>query len=181
MKEKRGALELSMNTIVIIVIGVVLLSLGLFFVRGLFSQINEIKDDVFIRPGEDRVEIGNIGRSGKFSVPDIVRVKQGGKATFSVYVIHDGSAGSGSKQFTLQLTPNGNFESQAKAKIISPLTVTLQEGQEAKFLGQVVALGNAPITLDASYQLKVTCSGCQDEYASGEIVIEVIERQGLLG
>ena len=127
MKGKKGALELSMSTIIIIVIGVVLLSLALFFVRSLFSQITEIKDDVFTRA---KVDIENIGRSGKFSVSDIVRVGQGSTTTFPIYVEHDGSAGSGSKQFTIQLTPNGDFERVVKAKIVSPTTVTLQEGQK---------------------------------------------------
>ena len=178
VRGKKGAIEMSMTTIIVIIVGVVLLSLALFFVRSLFSQINEIKDDVFTRA---QVDIENIGRSGKFSVSDIVRVKQGGKSTFPVYVVHDGSAGAGSKQFTISLTPNGNFEEQVKAKIVSPMTVTLQEGQEAKFLGQVVAVGNAPLSLDASYQIRVTCQGCQDDYASGGIVIEIQERSGLFG
>ncbi len=177
-KGKKGALELSMSTIIIIVIGVVLLSLALFFVRSLFSQITEIKDDVFTRA---KVDIENIGRSGKFSVSDIVRVGQGSTTTFPIYVEHDGSAGAGSRQFTIQLTPNGDFERVVKAKIVSPTTVTLQEGQEAKFLAQVVAVGNAPITTEASYQIMVTCDGCQDSYASGGVVIEVTERRGLFG
>ncbi len=177
-KGKKGALELSMTTIIVIVIGVVLLSLALFFVRSLFTQITDIKDDVFTRA---KVDIENIGRSGKFSVSDIVRVRQGSTATFPIYVSHDGSAGSGSKQFIIQMAPNGNFEDKVKAKIVSPTTITLQEGQEAKFLAQVVAVGNAPVTIEASYQIKVTCEGCQDEYASGGIVIEVTERKGLFG
>ena len=44
---KKGALELSMNTIIIIVIGVVLLSLGLIFVRGLFGQVESLSKSAF--------------------------------------------------------------------------------------------------------------------------------------
>ena len=47
MKNKKGALELSVNTIIIIVIGVTLLTLGLLFVRGIFSKITEISDNTF--------------------------------------------------------------------------------------------------------------------------------------
>ena len=39
IKGKKGALELSVNTIVVIVIGVTLLILGLVFVRNIFTKI----------------------------------------------------------------------------------------------------------------------------------------------
>jgi hypothetical protein len=42
---KKAALELSMNTIVIIVIGVTILSLGLVFVNKMFSGITDINKD----------------------------------------------------------------------------------------------------------------------------------------
>jgi len=44
---KKGAIELSMNTIIIIVMGVVLLSLGLMFVRGIFSQVEGLSKSAF--------------------------------------------------------------------------------------------------------------------------------------
>lgn len=47
MVNKKGALELSINTIIIIVIGVTLLTLGLLFVRGMFSKIDKISENTF--------------------------------------------------------------------------------------------------------------------------------------
>lgn len=47
MKPKKGAIELSMTTIIVIVLGITLLTLGLMFVRGIFSKINVITKTTF--------------------------------------------------------------------------------------------------------------------------------------
>ena len=44
---KKGAIELSMTTIIVVVIGVTLLSLGLFWVRGMFENLEGISGDAF--------------------------------------------------------------------------------------------------------------------------------------
>ena len=44
---KKGALELSVNTIIIIVIGVTLLTLGLLFVRNIFTQTTDLSQTAF--------------------------------------------------------------------------------------------------------------------------------------
>ena len=57
MKSKSGALELSMTTIIVIVIGVVLLSLGLMFVRGIFEKITDESDQIFAMSEEQISEL----------------------------------------------------------------------------------------------------------------------------
>ncbi|MFA5176490.1 MAG: hypothetical protein WC413_04515 [Candidatus Nanoarchaeia archaeon] len=47
MKSKKGAIELSMTTIIVIILGVTLLSLGLMFIRGMFDKINDITKQTF--------------------------------------------------------------------------------------------------------------------------------------
>lgn len=44
---KRGAIELSVTTIVVVVIGITLLSLGLLFVRDTFQSIDDLKTKAF--------------------------------------------------------------------------------------------------------------------------------------
>lgn len=46
-KSKKGAIEMSMNTIIIIVIGVTLLILGLTFVRGIFGKVTTLSEGAF--------------------------------------------------------------------------------------------------------------------------------------
>ncbi len=47
MKKKEGAIELSMTTIIVIVIGITLLSLALVWVKGVFSDISELSEEAF--------------------------------------------------------------------------------------------------------------------------------------
>ena len=51
--EKRGALELSVNTIIVIVIGVTILMVGLAFIGNIRDKLFQASDDVF----------GNINRN----------------------------------------------------------------------------------------------------------------------
>ncbi|MEK6835962.1 MAG: hypothetical protein AABX55_02980 [Nanoarchaeota archaeon] len=178
IKGKKGALELSVNTIVVIVIGVTLLTLGLLFVRGLFGKITDLSGDIF---DTAEASIGDIGHTGTYNSPTSITIEQGRKKTFNIFVSHDGSAGAGPKTFTLTLTPNGNFEDDVISKIISPSSVTLNEGKESTFIIQVIATADAPLTLDASYQTKVECIGCTGTYATGGFSIEVVKSSGLFG
>jgi len=47
MKSKKGAIELSMSTIIVIIIGVTLLSLGLMWVRGLMGKTTSLTSGAF--------------------------------------------------------------------------------------------------------------------------------------
>ena len=169
-KNKRGAIQLSVTTIVIVIIAVTLLSLGLLFVRDTFGRIDRMSDTIFTK-GEN--VIGDIQHTGTFNSQTLVTVKQGDTVTFPIYVAHDGSAGPGPREFEIILTPNGNFENYVMAKVISPPKVTLDEGKEVGYVVEVGAISKAPLTLDASYQVEVICTGCTTTYATGAFVIKV--------
>lgn len=47
MKSKKGAIELSMTTIIVIVIGVTLLTLGILWVRGVIGNVSGLSDSAF--------------------------------------------------------------------------------------------------------------------------------------
>ena len=86
MVSKKGALELSMNTIVIIVIGVVLLSLGLIFVRGIFSQTTDLSDKVFANADKELDSLGGSVSNALVLSPETVRIKGGQTSGFVVQV-----------------------------------------------------------------------------------------------
>ncbi len=44
---KKGSIELSMTTIIVIIIGITLLSLGLIWVRGTFSKVTDLSEGAF--------------------------------------------------------------------------------------------------------------------------------------
>lgn len=88
--KKRGAIELSMTTIIVIVIGVTLLSLGLVWVRSTFSNIKGLTDDAFQTAKE---EITLTNRDPKLTVPAELKINRGETKAFRMYLINDGSTG----------------------------------------------------------------------------------------
>ena len=63
---KKGAIEMSMTTIIVIVIGVTLLILGLIFVRGIFERIGGLSDQLFAQA--DNIIRDNMDASQKVYV-----------------------------------------------------------------------------------------------------------------
>jgi len=76
VKSKKGALELSVNTIVVIVIGVTLLTLGLVFVNTLFKNISAISDNTFNRANELLEGIENVDKPLTI-IPSEIDIEQG--------------------------------------------------------------------------------------------------------
>ncbi len=58
MKDKKGAIELSMTTIIVIVIGITLLSLGLVWVNGLFDKLEGLSAGAFAHADDEIAKIG---------------------------------------------------------------------------------------------------------------------------
>jgi hypothetical protein len=55
MKNKKGAIELSMTTIIIIIVGVVLLGLGLTWVKTTFGNVGDLTEESF-RVAQDTIQ-----------------------------------------------------------------------------------------------------------------------------
>ncbi len=180
-KNKKAAIEMSITTIIVIVMGVTLLTLGLTWIRGLFGKISTITEGTFTQA---QIEIEKLSQgTDPFTYPSIIEVKQGKSSAVKVYVYNDGNLGSGVKSFTLTLTRSQDTKTsldQVQAKIISPKTVELDEGNQATFTIQVVARNDAPLGSDTTYEMKVTCSGCTRNYATGGFAINV-EKSGVFG
>ncbi len=177
--KRRGALELSVNTIVIIVIGVALLTLGLMFVRNIFGGITKISDNMFIG-GE--TEIRKIHQEAKFTVPLNIDVKRGSEILADVYVGNDGvKCGNQPARFSLVLTKVGNFdENEIRARVVSN-PVPLAPGEEGKFSIKIVATKDAPLqgeTVEGpTYQVVAKCGNI--EYDSSAFIINVQKGGGL--
>lgn len=85
MKSKKGALELSMNTIIIIIIGVTILSLGLLFVRGIFKQVESLSKSAFETADAEIGQISNVDKPLTL-VPKDISVEQGSAETVEVII-----------------------------------------------------------------------------------------------
>jgi len=83
--KKKGAIELSMTTIIVIVLGVTLLTLGIVWIKGLGSSLQETTKEAF-RVSQD--EISKIGlRDQKLYIPGGEQeIKIGGSLTLNVYI-----------------------------------------------------------------------------------------------
>lgn len=72
---KKGALELSVNTIVIVVIGITLLVLGLVFVRSIFTKLGGLGTEAFQQAEQElkQIQAGDT----KINFPATIEVKKG--------------------------------------------------------------------------------------------------------
>jgi len=86
IKSKKGALELSVNTIVVIVIGVTLLTLGLVFVRGIIDQTKDISDRAFQQANQELDALGGGATEILTIAPQTVRVDAGDTTGFTVLI-----------------------------------------------------------------------------------------------
>ena len=85
MKSKKGALELSVNTIVVIVIGVTLLILGLVFVRNIFSKIDTLSSDSFAKAEGELGKLSGVDKQLTLS-PQRIGVEKGGAKQVNVII-----------------------------------------------------------------------------------------------
>jgi len=88
IKSKKGAIEMSMQTIIIVVIGVTLLTLGLRFVYTTFSGITEQQEGI---TDLTNTQINDLfGQSGEliYLTRDNVKLEQGDTETIAVNVLN---------------------------------------------------------------------------------------------
>lgn len=76
---KKGAIELSMTTIIVIVLGVTLLILGLTWVRGLFEKVGGLTE-ASLRTAEKLIQ-EQMGSDEKFYISGFTFDIEGGKST----------------------------------------------------------------------------------------------------
>lgn len=76
-KNKRGAIELSMSTIIIIIIGITLLSLGLMWIKNIFSEITDLSDKAFGLTDQQIEVLFEDSNSLLNIMPNSIELKQG--------------------------------------------------------------------------------------------------------
>lgn len=84
-RNKKGALELSMNTIVIIVIGVTLLILGLAFVRNIFGKVGTLAEGAFEEAQGKVSDFSTISKSLTVT-PERITIKKGDNKIITVVI-----------------------------------------------------------------------------------------------
>ncbi|MBU1203559.1 MAG: hypothetical protein KKG60_00645 [Nanoarchaeota archaeon] len=141
IKSKKGAMELSVNTIVVIVIGVTLLVLGLVFVKGIFDRLGDQADVIF---GNVENELSSIAtHDQKLTVQNSVPVKQGDQSFFKIWVVNlDDSP----KTFKISVEPSSGNPFGERVDIdFASNEEYLDIGEEAGFVAGVATTENAPL------------------------------------
>ncbi len=87
IQQKKGALELSMNTIVIVVIGVTLLVLGLAFVSGVFDKLTVLSDDSFDKANERLNQLGGDYESLITLAPNNFDIEKESSKSKGLYIV----------------------------------------------------------------------------------------------
>jgi hypothetical protein len=85
MNNKKGAIEMSMTTIIVVVIGITLLSLGLVWVKTIFDNLQGTTSGAFDQVDAAIGDLGTIDSQLTIS-PDKIRVEQNGAKSVDVIV-----------------------------------------------------------------------------------------------
>jgi len=144
-ENKKGALELSMSTIVVIVIGITLLTLGLLFVRTIFKQIQDISDIAFL---EAEAQLTNLRPGDEIlSIPSEVKVSIGDSQPFDIQIANDGSARPPGESFNIAITPNPDLKNGKISIVVNTKpNINIPEGKKVRI--QVIASVDKDSILD---------------------------------
>ncbi len=169
MKKKKGAIELSMTTIIIIVIGVVLLGLALTWVRSVFNKLGTQTDLVF---GEAENQIKNIAEhSERVNTQLTIPLKRGEQENFYIWVVNQLDE---TKTFhiTVQRSTDQVYQNPDVVVGFANNVATLAPGEEVGFVAGVTAPKGAS-SQSAAFTISVTCDGCPQNapYGTGGFIV----------
>ena len=174
---KKGAIELSITTIIVIVLGVTLLSLGLIFVRGIFSQVEQLTKRSF------ETAEGEIGRiSGVDSLitisPRRVDVAKGSATTVDVII-----ANFETETINVQASVDSPQDIDCVFGDTPQLTTnsrayTIGSGEQVSIQLIVDELGTGGL---GTKVCTVAVSGTTDADNTESLIINVIQKKGIFG
>ncbi|MDP2906402.1 MAG: hypothetical protein Q8O03_00530 [Nanoarchaeota archaeon] len=179
---KKGAMELSMNTIVVVVIGITLLVLGLVFVRGIFTRLGGLGGSAFQKAEQELQQI----QSGetKINFPQNVEVKKGGSTVQEMRICNtDGTLEANSQ---LKLVANDAFPAgltitaggrtvSSTAKSPQPIELGTIDYQSCKVLPTLIK-ATSTVKVDPNLEppfLTLTVTKSTKEYHSMGATIEI--------
>ncbi len=89
--DKKGAIELSMTTIIVIVIGITILSLGLVWVRSVFTDVTELSSGAFEKGETQIAEIFGQSKEDVALSPAETKISQGEQTTATLAIRNSGT------------------------------------------------------------------------------------------
>ena len=172
MKNKKAAIELSMTTIIIIIVGVTLLSLGLMWINNIFGEVDVLTDDAFSTAR--KVVQQDMAPDDSFYVSGYtIEARKGKMTTFYVGVQFSGEIGD-EKKYTITaraFNEDGSGANNDDIKFILPPENTEVKAGEVKGFPVGIKIGKN-VAKGTVYSAIVTA-----EYGDGEdqetLIIEV--------
>ena len=155
MLNKKGALELSVSTIIIIVIGVTLLVLGLVFVQGTFRKVTELSEGAF-RAADEQIQ-NNMGASDKIYIPgQTFEVDSGESSTINIGVQNFKESGSEPKSSPFKIDVSGGIGEDISEWFVLPKEAVLVAVGEKKGIQILLTILDGVIPGSAfSFSIKV--------------------------
>jgi hypothetical protein len=92
MMNKKGAIELSMTTIIVIVMGITILSLGLFWIQSVFTDVGELTSGAFEQGATQIAEIFGSSNAEVALSPGETTISQGDTETVTLAIRNSGTA-----------------------------------------------------------------------------------------
>lgn len=174
MQNKKGAIELSMTTIIVIVIGVTLLSLALVWVRSVFINLGDISDNTFNKARDLIGEVENVDKLLTV-IPSETSIEQGKDEAIQVVVANLGqtpinngrlTATAGDEKldcFIFNAANPNNKETTA--------TINLESGEQKSFSAIIKDLNGNLRTTGCTF----TVENVQDPDNERSVIVRVIK------
>jgi hypothetical protein len=99
---KKGAVELSMTTIIIIVMGITILSLGLVWIRNVFTDVGELSAGAFEQGASQIADIFGESKEPVAMSPSEIGMDQGTTETVTLAIRDSSSSGSSDVYATVE-------------------------------------------------------------------------------
>lgn len=173
---KKGAIEMSMQTIIVVIIGVTLLALGIRFVVNTMGSTTSMADQVFAQGDTQIGEIFGESEEILMITPDSVSVAQGDSERSAINIRNTGSEDATFKiSMTVEEAPNEAAKTAAKSWITYVKSDKTLGGGDT--LTRTLLI-NPPATAKiGTYMISVvvTCTGpdCTETESSKEVIITV--------
>jgi len=150
MTSKRGAIQLSMSTIIVVILGVVLLVLGLTFVSGIFEKIGGLTDEAFSNAAKELANIGKETNQEYTSTPQNLKITQGEGGFAGAIVKNTNSDGDHTYKVKVGIPPKSAKKSNLECYLTTTEeqeseTFTLKSGEFRDFQLTIVDGGDSPL------------------------------------
>jgi hypothetical protein len=164
--DKKGAVELSISTIVVVIIGVTLLVLGLTFVRGIFKKVGSLSDQSF-QVGEKMIQ-DQMSSDQKFWISGVTfEIESGESITVHTGIQNFGDPGV-SNTFELKVEPG---QTAGKDWFTLPLSMKVNVGEKKAFPFVInIPKGTEPGKV---FTFNIIASKDNKEYDSQAIIVKI--------